>query len=320
MKSKFKNGYAVALLCLVAFGCQEQDNDPNPNYHNIPSFKSQEELTKSLEMVLSLNSEELKSFEESRNYLSFGYYANELESKASEIQNTNDFYSFVNQNENFLEVGLDDLGELALSVKYENQPLRYLMNVDRIFNVGNRYYKVFENGIASSDLCCLQELMSKETYDVEHIEGEKMSDSRILDLANNCGSSKSSSKTSGDNRMRFTIKTEVRTGPLGYDVGMYFHLKNQRKNGFGIWVSAERTTSAEIAAYVDYRVKSESVWFRSFQNFGITDDKIKDWEGFSSVDLFVYDMDHHFGDYKFWYENSQVSRTTESCASSTLIP
>lgn len=318
MKIKLNFPWALALICLVTFSCQELDTEPAPNYENTPSFLSLEDMTESLQIAVSLSSEELKRFEESRNYISFGYYADVLESKASQIQNKEDFYSFVKRNEQFLEVGLDDLGEITLSVKFENEPLRYLMNSERIFRVGDTYYKVFENGIASANLCCLKDLRDQDVYYSDPISAEESL--RVMDLANNCGDSKSSSKTSGDNRMRFTIKTEVRDGPLGYDIGLYFHLKNQRKNGFGIWVSAERTTSAEILAYVDYKVTSESYWFRSFQHYGISDDKIKEWKGFSSVDLFVYDMDHHFGDYKFWYENSQVSRTTESCASSTLIP
>src|SRR5690606_4431173 len=67
------------------------------------------------------------------------------------FSNFEELKSFVNQNSEYVQLVEDENGELELQPVLAGNSERYFINKERMFQVGNTVYKVFKDGLASTD-------------------------------------------------------------------------------------------------------------------------------------------------------------------------
>ena len=115
-----------------------------------------------------MSNEDLLNFQASNNYQSYGLLCDALYLKMAEDSLTPDIViENVASNSEFLELITDDdeSGNMTLTAKLENNPFYYIMNMARIYIVGNMAYKVFQEGLLETEISNLDELIEIDVYE-----------------------------------------------------------------------------------------------------------------------------------------------------------
>ena len=123
------------------------------------TFATMEELFAEVEKVMSMEEQELENYEKEIDFCSFGrmtdaiYYPivgpiveNELEFDIDQAR------EYVIQYPEYLEIITDEDGEYEFIQKYRGSFFRYVMNGDRLFQVGESVYKVFNDVVISATI------------------------------------------------------------------------------------------------------------------------------------------------------------------------
>jgi hypothetical protein len=118
-----------------------------------------DELDEEVNNVNSMNEEELRNHEEAMGFLSFGRAAeeiyfpivNEIEESSSEF-GYDQAMEYVSAYPEYLELIINEESEYEFLIKYDFSPFSYIMNTDRMFQVGDNIYKVFSWVILEAEL------------------------------------------------------------------------------------------------------------------------------------------------------------------------
>lgn len=110
-------------------------------------------IFKFLFLLIFSSTEERKTYEESEGYKSFGRQCMEIYNNINpeEFKSMEEIKSFVAANSEYLQLIEEENGDLTLEIALFRNPNRYLLNKDRMFQVGNRVYKAFEGATVSSE-------------------------------------------------------------------------------------------------------------------------------------------------------------------------
>ena len=325
--------FLVAVCACLAASCDKETitlnekvkNDNQIETKDIVKFDNMDEYTKVLDSVLSMNDLELKLYEESMGYKSFGRECDEFYENIDfeKFTTQEELLSFVD-NSDYLVITEDEEGELYIETPFSTNYRRYLMNKDRLFMIGETYYKVFEDGVISAEKDDLEELReiktnkigaieSTHSLQVEKIQREiKEFDSK--DDAYNCGLFVEKKETRNRDRTRVQISLEstfkYNNGPHT-DVVLEFIVRPLKKH-LGAWIYCSRTISGNISIAIDidffYSINGV-VWQREIitaSNPGTGDSK---WRG-SYPFLIPNDLRNgsHIAGYKGWAETPSAPR------------
>lgn len=275
-----KSFLILTVFAGLLFGsCQKEKNDLKANgfRDEIANFETSDELFKEIEQLRSMSLEELKAYEDLNGYISFGRYCDELylSINVDSINNDNQIVSLVDKNSEFLEIVERD-GEKYLETKLANNPYKYVMNKDNLFQCGKRIYKVYEDALVSVDISNKSKLMSYNPIDFKNEVSNDIFQISLFeeefitkDVANNCGASMSSSQTNGSERTNIGTSLSFFNGDDA-NIGRFTQLMSDSyvrpyKKTLGIWYYCNRTISCSFQLAIDRLTNAG--WVRSFKNY-----------------------------------------------------
>ncbi len=260
-------------------GFENQDNNSGQPIESgdLLSFKNAETLNEEINKVLAMNYNELKAYEESKGYESFGRKCDEIYNSINpeDFKSLDEIKSFVEKYNEYLIMVDEGNGEFSVETVLESNPYRYFINTNKLFQVNNSVYKLFEDGIVSTDVNNISQLATMTNKEILNIENNDKfrfmpaHTSNDPDLKNalvNCGYGKSDTKTDGNNR------TKVEFGLYyldTYDIDgnkmTIFEnrvLVKPQKRTLGGWFGCERTIYCDFKIAVDY--ETTSGWERDY--------------------------------------------------------
>jgi len=116
-------------------------------------FTDVNELINELLNVLPLSTEEKIKWEQQKGFKSLGL-ASEIFYETinpDDFKNIDEVKQFIAKNSNYIELVLEN-GEYSVETKFHNNPLRFFMNSDNMYQIGDRCFKVLEKGIVSASI------------------------------------------------------------------------------------------------------------------------------------------------------------------------
>lgn len=341
MKTKNLNYLFISILLVMFNSCAKDDINIRENSEtskNIISFENFSEYKIAQEKVLTMNNEELKNYEESLGYKSFGRASEEFyrNIEMDKFNSKEEIVSFVIKNNHFLQLIDDENGELELETKFYNNPKRYFLNKDYMFEIGNSLYKVVEEGViisGSENYDLLKEIDSDniESY-VNKNEGLtflsnkfKVEDNGLKDATYNCGQSKTARKTNGRDRVKMEMSISY-SDTYGWDpinqveypmtILNNYVLIRPYKRTLGIWYWCSRTLSCDLKIAVD-TYYSNIGWGR--KNFhksepGKHDSKLEyTLEGGVISEGYFSRYNMHYSGLDCWAKSGSTGRATIEC-------
>lgn len=238
-------------------------------------FASAEGYREALEASEHGDKKDIAAWESSHSFRSFGSYCDDLYATIDpkRFNSQEEVKEFVADNSQYLH--LVDLGggEYSLETVLSFSSLRYLVNKDRMFAVGQTAYKVFDNGIAHSPIEDIDKLLLLDGKDlpasptvpgVTYLRSDILSEDGALnfrDTGNDCGRRSEARETNGRNRTYIRVSIEyvpVGSPSIGTQAVVGYMLRPYYRT-LGIWYWATRTLSGQVkVAYA----ASFDVWTR----------------------------------------------------------
>jgi len=266
MKTKYLN-LAIAFIVIIAMSAckkdqsnpQESKNDPSTK---ILAFKNMEEYQQTLKEVSSLSSDERVAWEDAKGFKSFGRVCDEIYSKIKpeEFRNSDEIKTFVSKNSDYIQLVKGDDGEFSVESKLYSNSFRYLVNCDKLFQIGTDSYKVFESAIVSCKNEQIEQLkVINETnissyernpnFAITHL-GKVNTFKSTDDESYDCGEFAENTKTNGKDRTIIEISVQQIDYPAATQLYCTYLVKPQKKSIF--WFNCTRTISANIKVRIDH--------------------------------------------------------------------
>lgn len=339
MKSKYYLNLSFLLysiLCLFfAFSCSINENDElvkvKPK-EGMLSFKNIDEYKATVQKLSSLSVEELITYEKNNGYKSFGKKSERIYKNIDieNISSVDELKAYVEKNKDYLRLSKNEDGEYVYETVLDGNPFRYIINEDRLFIIGNSVYKVFEDGVVSTDIENIDKLQAAKSLSVSNMSIDCDLSITPLTVKNICNGSKDSEYNCGtsataratDDRDR--TKIEISIGFLdveGNEVDPPMTIFENRifirpyKRTLGIWYWCSRTISCDLKIAVDY--ETSNGWKRGFyfkSENGNYDSKLEYVieGGIVSIGTFArYNM--HYAGYDCWADTPSTDRAVLQC-------
>ena len=248
----------VLLSIMFAFIACNKDDLNLSNGKVILTFSSIEDVSEKLANVITMSSDELRDYEESKGYISYGRKCEEIFQSVDfdSFQTQDEIFEFVAENSDYLELVTDQNGDVYLETKLRNNEYRYIVNEDKMYVINDRVYKVFnegeistkiENREALSNIIVFDEQNSKVNSSFQFHPTNILSSSvNIIDGASLkstsalCGRSDVDRATNGRDRTKIEIDLKDKYQGSKYIV---YHkgLIRPYKRTLGIWYWCSRT-------------------------------------------------------------------------------
>lgn len=293
------------------------------------TFQNIEEYNAVLNSVLSMSREERKVYEESRGYKSLGRQIDEFydEIDFDKFESIEELKAFAASND-FILLIEDEDGEIILEKTLSTNPLRYFINSDRLFRMGDIVYKVFEDGTASTHINNLHKLIHDNSFSVHSIpEDVQITISPIKrnlnlkDATYNCGNYKYYAKNSNCGGYRVGIEIEIIVwndynilgGSPFSTLYVATTVKSFRKRWYG-WAYSERLIEYDVKLAVDTDATSREFHKRG-ETRGVDGTYTYVFVNRLISDGYHYTYPVHFGAYYCFVKmiNHPGAETTGSC-------
>lgn len=327
MKVKSLNHLIICFLSLILISfnsCKKEDQylEELNEYrvkNNMLVFSSINDYNKLLKRTIEFSHEELVVWESSIGFKSYGRISEDIyfSINPESFLNNEDVFSFVEKNKNYLYLNKDENGEFELEHYLFNNPERYIINKDRMFQINDIVYKVFDRGYAYTNEKNLEKILNIREDELTNdncvqeiiFKNYNSENNGIKDSENWCGSGEINARsTDGNDRVKLTIWAhQPPAGAYGYSVARGTFSVRPYKRVLGIWYWCERTMKADIKMAIDYLAPRD--WQRIYGNVSFYE---KAWklEGemyesvyFGSTD---FDINVHFGSYDCWASSLSV--------------
>ncbi|MDY0198850.1 MAG: hypothetical protein RBR68_13650 [Tenuifilaceae bacterium] len=314
MKTKSLNYLYITILLVVFSSCTKERVETAievPANNEMLVFNSMEDYSTAVKKTISFNHEELKVWEEQQGLTSYGRKCEEIYFSI----NFDEFNSFdeiqleISKYSEYLVLIKNETDEYELEHFLYNNPLRYIINCDRMFQAGDDVYKVFENCIAYTNLKYINQLKQLNEADItneyENSEITILNNNPTIiskDDANNCGSGEFTDRvTDGRDRTKLTIGAHQASGTPYSSVARCYYIVRPYKRTLGIWYWVSgRTMSASIKLALDYLDLSgwqRLIYTRDYQD--VYASKLEG-EGLAPVPQPNSNLFVHFGSYDCW--------------------
>ena len=167
---------AIATGSIALTACERENetivNPTKKGASDIPCFKDIDELEKTLETAYSFDTlPKLIEFEDSQRRRSIGAIADAFYETIDweSIKGEKEAISFYEKHEDMLDTIMVE-GEVAILPKLIKSPYRYAANKDQLFIVGEYCCKIFKQGVVSTKMEHLKELMSLDEQELDNID------------------------------------------------------------------------------------------------------------------------------------------------------
>jgi hypothetical protein len=322
---KRKNLIYAILITVMAFftSCEKEilKMEQDQKCSNILTFKNIEEFNTELNNVLKLNTEEKTKWEQQKGFKSFGVAAEKFYETINpdEFKDVEEVKEFVSQNAKYIQLINED-GEYSVEIRFYDEPLRFFINEENIFQIGERAYKVFEKGMISTSVRNMNKLKVIEEINFEQFKNDP---DLIFNICNEQDyksvSSDCSDPTYGNEgggydescviqpyNKKYRTNTEIR--PKHWDDYVYgsiaaswYRVECQVKT-LGFWWLHSTTISSEVTAQLVYtdRVHGLTTVNTSDSYTGSSISYIERYSGFISDILTGWDPEPYFNSYNVW--------------------
>jgi hypothetical protein len=145
-----KKIFILSLFCTILVSCNKfetlDDNtlkDNNQADEKILVFTSFDEYVAARNSSLSMSISELKDFEKSKGFNSFGRKCDEycLQIDPEKFKSLEEIKAYINKNSEFIQLIKDDEGELTLEPILYKSIDRYIINKGKMYQIANNVYK-----------------------------------------------------------------------------------------------------------------------------------------------------------------------------------
>lgn len=142
----------VFLLTFSLFSCTKEMLEKESNLKNtndiqetILNFKNETEFQTTLETIISFSKIEREQWAKENNFCSYAEIAENFYFMVNPEQftNENEVRTFVNEHQDYLQLNTRN-GELYLETPLIDNLEKYLVNKDRLYQIGDQVYKVFD--------------------------------------------------------------------------------------------------------------------------------------------------------------------------------
>lgn len=171
MKTKILS-YLFLLSVILSFNSCKDGQDELLNNNDCPEmlyFNDMKEFNSELERVLQMSPEERKIWEKEKGFNSFGIKAEEVYQKTiqSDFMDKDEVKEWVKAKKKYLQM-IEEDGNTILETQFYNNPLRYFMNEEEMFQIGKTVYRTFKKGTFCTDIENIEKLRN---IDMDGFEG-----------------------------------------------------------------------------------------------------------------------------------------------------
>ncbi|MBP7509352.1 MAG: hypothetical protein KA807_16180 [Prolixibacteraceae bacterium] len=147
MKIKNVIYFFLSAIILVFSSCKdelivEKICDPEILY-----FRDMDEYKSEMDKVLNMTSEERDVWQQERGFKSFGIAAERFYKSIDQekFKSIDEFKQFVNKNSKYIQL-IEENGDYILETQFYNNPGRYFMNEEGMFQIGENVYRIVKSG------------------------------------------------------------------------------------------------------------------------------------------------------------------------------
>jgi hypothetical protein len=270
MKRFFIFAGLLATFCL--FSCNKEKDlqvstksgelISDPLIGDIRCFPTAEALSIELSHVLSLDIEDLIKYEKTNNISTFGRQCDEVYCSIIEIDTLLDEIKvsrWINKFPNFLELTQNDEGEMYFLPKLSNNPLRYIVGANRIYQVGDSSLcKIFNTGMlytSTENVAILATIEEEDLGNLTRTPDFLFVPSFSEDVSNrttgNLGWNYTKSTTKNKDRLKVAVNGFSIIG-LGKSIMYEVNVETRPyKKTLGIWYWCSRTITQNITIKVN---------------------------------------------------------------------
>ncbi|MFZ4726452.1 MAG: hypothetical protein ACOYMD_13540 [Paludibacter sp.] len=340
MKTKYLN-LAITFIVIIAMsGCKKETTETvtskNAN-DQILKYKSIEDFDKSVSTVLKMTPEERKLWAKEKSFVSFGVKCDEIYSNShpENFTTIEQFKKLVENNSAFLLLEKQENGEFSLETVISKSPFRYFANLERMYQIDDKIYKVLEEGIISTNSKNIEKLklVNEQNYALKYVKdpdlvfsnflnGQELSTQTKSTMIIGCGNNIDDYQSSGNDRTHLWIDTY----PQNYTDNNgdacsrnIFHYKvRPYKRTLGVWYYCTRTvtfciTSASAGRSVGSMLNIKYDYFSLPQVTQSTQLLENTIEGTGSLGSYYSNGTYGFSYYNCWADTPSSPTVNLNC-------
>jgi ribosome-associated toxin RatA of RatAB toxin-antitoxin module len=322
--------YVLGVIFLLSTACTKEETIVHNKYRgerassNILKFEDNQEFIEAVNYVKSCDFSELKRWEDENNFKSFGRVCEELYASIdfNKFTNQSDFFDLVNEYSEYLQLIPIGDEEYTLETKVDDNPYRYFLNKDMIFQIGSVVYKLVDSELIASPAGNIENLKKltvsnldfhlKDTSKYLQVTQTKRLNCDYVntkDVGNNVGTYRLAGDTVGNNATKLVIQiytANIMDQWTYEEIGTLLrahYLVRPYKKTLGIWYFCTRTISCNIRLRLDWKDSSGNWDYQicTYTNSGTFDSKLEGdvYSNYVSFGYF-YNPTAHFGGIDSW--------------------
>jgi hypothetical protein len=252
----------VAVATILA-SCTKTEEEAlqTKDCEDVLCFNNFAEFENELKSVLTLNTEEKVKWEQQRGFKSLGVAAEKFYDtiEPDAFKSLDEVKAFVEKNRKVIQLVVKN-GEYSVVPIYSNNPLRFFINEEGLFLIGNEAYKVLGNGMFSTAIQNVDKLkiideenknsfMNDQDLKYSTLIGENLKSTSC----SNGGSDESLPITTGSK----TYRTTINIWPTYFDdyqgsIAASFYSAGCQVRTLGIWWNHKTTVYTNVSTQLVY--------------------------------------------------------------------
>lgn len=264
MKIKSVIIFFLSAIILVFYSCKDELIEEKICDPEILYFRDMYEYKSEMERVFKMTSEERDIWQQQKGFKSFGIAAEKFYKSIDQEQfkSIDEFKQFVNENSKYIQL-IEDNGDYILETQFYNNPGRYFMNEEGMYQIGDNVYRIVKSGTfyAKAEDYELLKDIDTDRLRITSSDGDVhcfISDS-YKSAATGCGSgSKAETKKEVDGEWYMT-RLELDCGNMDNIFGSlaFCHFKaTSYKRGF-LWIYYNYESTISYDAQIDFYYKND---------------------------------------------------------------
>ena len=205
----------IAITSILFLSCNNNESIIENNtsgLNRILSFENEEELNETIDNIYSVGA---RSWSTNSNFRSFGNITDDFYSSIDieQFTTTEEAISFIQNNNQYIQLVEDENGDLYCEVVEFDNPMRYIMNENKMYIVGDTVYRLLEKQYVTSHIEDIEEL--KTVTNINQITNSRL---RVKEQAKTEFTLRSSyrTKASGQSDVKisnqnYRLKAEIET-------------------------------------------------------------------------------------------------------------
>lgn len=252
------------IAILVLFSCNKEIIENQITDNQILHFDTEEQMKQALSKVLKMTTEEKLNWASTKGFNSYGVQADLFYDNIDpdRFKSEDEIIQFVNASL-YLEITTDENNEKSVEIISGDNRLRYFINNDLIFTVGDKAVKLIGKSTVSTCIDNLSEL--KLIDDIAQIENNsdysvKSPKTFHLKSIASCPLEPDwQTRASGQYRLRILVYAKEDYSSSEHSVAVGYKIKSQKRSILWFAYSTNITYSIDMRAYHNYKTFGGSI-------------------------------------------------------------